>query len=265
MTGYSVTREERKIIQFVETHAHLDMLSRDLNDVIEDAKQEGVTKIITIGVDIESCQKNLSYAERFNNVYTAVGFHPHESKRLKEEELFLLEKMVAHPKNVGLGEIGLDYYYKHSSPEEQDRAFQQQIDLANKYNLPIIIHDRDAHQETSAILAKKALGRKVVLHCFSGDLPMAKWCVEQGFYFGIGGVVTFKNALKLSRVVQEIPLENILLETDSPFLTPHPFRGKPNEPKYIPFIARKIAQLKEITVEEVARVTTENARNFFGI
>lgn len=241
------------------------MLRRDLREVIEDARQEGVTEIITIGVDIESCQKNLSYAEQFNNVYTAVGFHPHESKRMKDKELLLLEKMAAHPKNVAIGEIGLDYYYNHSSPEEQGKAFKKQIDLANKHNLPIVIHDRDAHQETMAVLTKQAQGKKVVLHCFSGDLPMAEWCVEQGFYFGIGGVVTFKNASLLARVVKEIPLQNILLETDSPFLTPHPFRGKPNEPKYIPFIAQKIAQLKEITVEEVARVTTENARYFFGI
>ncbi len=241
------------------------MLRRDLKEVLEDARREGVTKIITIGVDIESCQKNLSYAEQYNNVYTAVGFHPHESKKMEERELFLLEKMVAHPKNVALGEIGLDYHYNHSSPEEQGQAFQRQIDLANKYNLPIIIHDRDAHQETMVTLTKQAQGRKVVLHCFSGDLPMAKWCVEQGFYLGIGGVITFKNASVLAQVVKKIPLQNILLETDSPFLTPHPFRGKPNEPKYIPLIARKIAQLKEITVEEVARVTTENARYFFGI
>ena len=241
------------------------MLKRDQKEVIEDARQEGVTKIITIGVDIESCQKNLSYAERFNNVYTAVGFHPHESKKMKDKELLLLENMATHPKNVAIGEIGLDYFYNHSSPDEQGKAFRKQIDLAIKCDLPMIIHDRDAHQETIAVLTKKAQGRKVVLHCFSGDMAMAKWCVEQGFYFGIGGVVTFKNALVLAEVVKEIPLQSILLETDSPFLTPHPFRGKPNEPKYIPFIAQKIAQLKEITVEEVARVTTENGRNFFGI
>lgn len=249
----------------METHAHLDMIKREVKDVVKDARQAGVTKIITIGIDLESCQRNLAYAEQFSNVYTAVGFHPHESKKMKEGELLLLEKMVTHPKNVAIGEIGLDYYYKHSSPEAQSQAFQKQIDLANKYDLPIIIHDRDAHQEMANILTVKAQGKRVVLHCFAGNISLAKWCVEQGFYFGIGGVVTFKNALELTRVVKEIPLNRILLETDSPFLTPHPFRGKPNEPKYIPYIAEKIAQLKGKTVEEVAQITTENAQYFFKI
>ena len=253
------------IIQFVETHAHLDMMKRELKEVIVDARQKGVDKIITIGVDIESCKKNISIAERFDNIYTAIGFHPHDSKKMKEEEILLLEEMVAHPKNVAIGEIGLDFYYNHSAPEVQKKAFRRQIDLANKYNLPIIIHDRDAHEDTIKILAEKARGRRVVLHCFSGDINMAKWCVEEGFYFGIGGVVTFKNAHTLSKVVQEIPLKSILLETDAPFLTPHPYRGKPNEPKYIPIIAEKIAQIKGKSVREIAQITTENAHQVFGL
>ena len=184
---------------------------------------------------------------------------------MKEEEMIILEEMVTHPKNVAIGEIGLDFYYNHSAPEVQKKAFRRQIDLANKYNLPIIIHDRDAHEDTIKILAQKARGRRVVLHCFSGDINMAKWCVEEGFYFGIGGVVTFKNAHTLSKVVQEIPLKSILLETDAPFLTPHPYRGKPNEPKYIPIIAEKIAQIKGKSVREIAQITTENAHQVFGL
>lgn len=241
------------------------MMKRRTGDVINDAIEVGVTKIISIGIDIESCQKNISYAERFDNVYISAGFHPHESKFLKKEELDLLEKIISHPKNVAVGEIGLDYYHNHSTPEEQKRAFQIQIELAHKYNLPIIIHDRDAHKDVVKILNEKAKGRKVVFHCFSGDVRMAKYCVEQGFYFGIGGVVTFKNAIELVRVVKETPLGRLLLETDAPFLTPHPFRGKPNEPKYIPLIAERIAHIKGITVEDVARITTENARQFFQI
>ena len=170
---------------------------------------------------------------------------------MKEKELFLLEKMAVHPKNVALGEIGLDYHYNHSSPEEQGQAFQRQIDLANKYNLPIIIHDRNAHQETMATLTKQARRRKVALHCFSGDLPMAKWCVEQGFYLGIGGVITFKNASVLSQVVKEIPCKASCWK-HSPFNPPSGNQMNLN----IFFIARKITQLK-ITIEEVARVTTE--------
>jgi TatD DNase family protein len=241
------------------------MMKRELKEVVEDARQKGVDKIITIGVDIESCKKNISIAERFDNIYTAIGFHPHDSKKMKEEEILLLEEMVAHPKNVAIGEIGLDFYYNHSNPDIQKEAFRRQIDLANKYNLPIIIHDRDAHKDTIKVLAEKALGRRVVLHCFSGDINMAKWCVEEGYYLGIGGIVTFKNAHTLSKVVQEIPLKSILLETDAPFLTPHPYRGKSNEPKYIPIIAEKIAQLKGKTVSEIAQITTENAHQVFGL
>jgi TatD DNase family protein len=241
------------------------MMKRELKEVVEDARQKGVDKIITIGVDIESCKKNISIAERFDNIYTAIGFHPHDSKKMKEGEILLLEEMVAHPKNVAIGEIGLDFYYNHSNPDIQKEAFRRQIDLANKYNLPIIIHDRDAHKDTIKVLAQKALGRRVVLHCFSGDINMAKWCVEEGYYLGIGGIVTFKNAHTLSKVVQEIPLKSILLETDAPFLTPHPYRGKPNEPKYIPIIAEKIAQLKGKTVSEIAQITTENAHQVFGL
>lgn len=241
------------------------MMKRELKEVLKDARQQGVNKIITIGVDIESCKKNISIAERFDNIYTALGFHPHDSKKMKEEEILLLEEMLTHPKNVAIGEIGLDFYYNHSTPQVQKEAFRRQIDLANKYNLPIIIHDRDAHKDTIKILAEKARGRKVVLHCFSGDINMAKWCVEQGFYLGIGGVVTFKNAHTLSRVVQKTPLKNILLETDAPFLTPHPYRGRPNEPKYIPIIAERIAELKGKTVKEVAQITTENAYQVFEL
>jgi TatD DNase family protein len=241
------------------------MMKRELKEVVEDARQKGVDKIITIGVDIESCKKNISIAERFDNIYTAIGFHPHDSKKMKEGEILLLEEMVTHPKNVAIGEIGLDFYYNHSNPDIQKEAFRRQIDLANKYNLPIIIHDRDAHEDTIKVLAQKALGRRVVLHCFSGDINMAKWCVGEGYYLGIGGIVTFKNAHTLSKVVQEIPLKSILLETDAPFLTPLPYRGKPNEPKYIPIIAEKIAQLKGKTVSEIAQITTENAYQVFGL
>ncbi len=251
-------------MQFVETHAHLDMIKRDPADVIQDAYQEGIMKIVTIGIDIESSRKNLKYAEQFQNVYTAMGFHPHESKKMKEAELAQLEAMFTHPKNVALGEIGLDYYYQHSPREIQKIAFREQISLAKNLDLPIIIHDREAHEDTRKILSEEAKGMKVVLHCFSGDYDMAQWCIRQGYFFGIGGVITFQNARKLVRLILEIPLHHILLETDSPFLTPSPFRGKPNEPKYIPLIALRIAELKGETLSQVAEVTTRNASQFFS-
>jgi TatD DNase family protein len=183
---------------------------------------------------------------------------------MKRDEFYQLEAMLTNAKNVALGEIGLDYYYMHSNKEEQQRAFREQIDLAKKYNLPIIIHDRDAHYDTIQILEEKAKNMRVVLHCFSGDRDMAQWCIKNGYYFGIGGVVTFKNARDLVNIVEEIPIENILLETDSPFLTPAPFRGKPNEPKYIPIIAEKIAEIKGKKIEDIGNITSENARRFFG-
>jgi len=255
----------RKIsTQFIETHAHLDMIKRKSSDVVQEALTNGVFKIITIGVDIESSEDNLLLSEKLENVYTAIGFHPHESKKMNSDEYFKLEKMLLNPKNVALGEIGLDYYYQHSTIEEQKTAFREQIDLAKKYDLPIIIHDRDAHQDTMEILKEKGKDLKIVFHCFSGDRQMAQWCIKNNYYFGIGGVVTFKNAKNLVQIVKEIPLKNILLETDSPFLTPIPYRGKPNEPKYIPIIAEKIAEIKGIKIDEVGKVTTENARKIFN-
>ncbi len=255
----------RKIsTQFIETHAHLDMIKRKSSDVVQEALTNGVFKIITIGVDIESSEDNLLLSEKLENVYTAIGFHPHESKKMNSDEYFKLEKMLLNPKNVALGEIGLDYYYQHSTIEEQKTAFREQIDLAKKYDLPIIIHDRDAHQDTMEILKEKGKNLKIVFHCFSGDRQMAQWCIKNNYYFGIGGVVTFKNAKNLVQIVKEIPLKNILLETDSPFLTPIPYRGKPNEPKYIPIIAEKIAEIKGIKIDEVGKVTTENARKIFN-
>jgi TatD DNase family protein len=240
------------------------MIEREPVEVIDDACAKGVMKIVTIGIDLESSKKNINYASQHRNVFTAIGFHPHESKKMKRDEFYQLEAMLTNAKNVALGEIGLDYYYMHSNKEEQQRAFREQIDLAKKYNLPIIIHDRDAHYDTIQILEEKAKNMRVVLHCFSGDRDMAQWCIKNGYYFGIGGVVTFKNARDLVNIVEEIPIENILLETDSPFLTPAPFRGKPNEPKYIPIIAEKIAEIKGKKIEDIGNITSENARRFFG-
>lgn len=240
------------------------MIERETDGVISDALKKGVVKIITIGIDLDSNKKNSHLSKKYKNVYTTMGFHPHESKKMEEEEFVKLEEMLHFPKNVAVGEIGLDYYYQYSPKEVQRRVFRKQIDLAKRLNLPIIVHDRDAHKDTMNILEEKAKDMKVVLHCFSGDLEMAQWCIKHGFYLGIGGVVTFKNARKLAKIVQETPIKNILLETDSPFMTPSPFRGKPNEPKYIPWVAEKIADLKGKTVSEVGRITSDNANQIFN-
>ena len=252
-------------IFFVETHTHLDLIKRNAGEVVEEAGDKGVTKMITIGIDLESSKIALEFASRFEGVYAAIGFHPHESKFLDEENLKELERLAKKDKMVAIGEIGLDYYWKHSNLACQIEAFRKQINLAVKLNLPLIIHDREAHQDTMKILVEEAKGLKIVLHCFSGDLGMAKVCIERGYYLGIGGVVTFNNAQKLRTIVEEVSLENLVLETDSPYLAPHPFRGKPNEPKYIPLIAERIAELKGVSVKEVAERTSANSKEIFGI
>jgi len=250
---------------FVDTHIHLDLIKRNAQEVVRDAAEKKVTKMVTIGIDLESSKIALEFASRYEGVYAAIGFHPHESKFLDEENLKELEKLAKKDKVVALGETGLDYYWKHSNLACQMEAFRKQVILAGKLNLPLIIHDRDAHQDALKILAEEAKSLKVLLHCFSGDLDMAKVCIERGYYLGIGGVVTFNNAKKLRAIVKEISLESLVLETDSPYLAPHPFRGKPNEPKYIPLIAERIAELKGVSVKEVAERTSANSKEIFGI
>ena len=252
-------------IFFVETHTHLDLIKRSTEEVVKEAAEKGVTKMVTIGIDLESSKIALEFSSRIEGVYAVVGFHPHEAKYLDEENLKELEKLAKKDKVVAVGETGLDYYWEHSTLLCQMEAFKKQINLARELNLPLIIHDREAHQDTLKILAEEAKGLKILLHCFSGDLDMAKICMERGYYLGIGGVVTFNNAQKLRTIVEEVSLENLVLETDSPYLAPHPFRGKPNEPKYIPLIAEKIAEIKGISLEKVAESTSRTAQEFFGI
>jgi len=262
------TEEVIKVsIFFVETHTHLDLIKRNAQEVVKDAAEKKVTKIVTIGIDLESSEIALEFASRFEGVYAAIGFHPHESKFLDEANLKELEKLAIAKKNevVAIGETGLDYYWNHSTLPCQMEAFKKQINMAQKLNLPLIVHDRDAHQDILKILAEEAKGLKILLHCFSGDLNMAKVCIQRGYYLGIGGVVTFNNAKKLRAIVKEVSLENLVLETDSPYLAPHPFRGKPNEPKYIPLIAEKIAEIKVISLEKVAKTTSKTSQEFFGI
>jgi len=254
-------------IFFVETHTHLDLIKRNAEEVVKDAAEKKVTKMVAIGIDLESSKIALEFASRFEGVYAAIGFHPHESKFLDEENLKKLEKLAIAKKNevVAIGETGLDYYWNHSTLPCQMEAFKKQINMARKLNLPLIIHDREAHRDTLKILADEVKGLKILLHCFSGDLNMAKVCIERGYCLGVGGVVTFNNAKKLRAIVKEISLENLVLETDSPYLAPHPFRGKPNEPKYIPLIAEKIAEIKGISLEKIAKITSKTAQEFFGI
>ena len=249
----------------METHTHLDLIKRNAEEVVKDAAEKKVTKMVTVGIDLESSKIALEFASRFEGVYAAIGYHPNESKLMDILGWEELEKLAHNKKVVAIGETGLDYYRRRSTIKQQMEAFKKHLNLARKLDLPLIVHDREAHRDVMKILKEGAQGLKVVIHCFSGDMDMAQKCLEEGYYIGIGGVVTFKNAKTLQMITKEIPLKRILLETDSPFLAPHPFRGKPNEPKYIPLIAEKIAEIKRVSLEEVAERTSANSKEIFGI
>lgn len=253
---------------FIDSHAHLDLpeFDHDREAVIGRAQAAGIEKIITIGIGIRECREALQIAETWPFVYAALGMHPHNAKHLDIRALDFIEQNARHKKVVGLGEMGLDFYRNRSPREDQIRCFRAQIDLAKSLKLPVIIHDREAHAETVAILREEKAGEHGgVLHCFSGDAQMAFACIDMGFYISIPGTVTFKNAQTLQEVVREVPLEHLLIETDCPFLTPIPFRGKRNEPSYVKLVAEKIAEIKKITVEEVGRMTSQNSKRLFAL
>jgi TatD DNase family protein len=253
---------------YFDSHAHLDdrKFNDDRDKLIQKAKTEGIGLIVNPGDDISSSKKAISLADKYDFIYAAVGVHPHNAKEVREDTYRQLEQLANHPKVVAIGEIGLDYHYNHSPQDIQKQVFQGQIQLAGSLKLPIIVHDREAHGDTFEILqsyfSKDSGG---VLHSYSGSVEMAYRIIDLGMYLSISGPVTFKNAKKTVEVVREIPLEHLLIETDSPYLTPVPFRGKKNHPAMVKYVAEKIAEIKGISVEEVAEKTTENAKRLFGI
>ncbi|MBM4429347.1 MAG: TatD family deoxyribonuclease [Chloroflexi bacterium] len=251
----------------VDTHAHLDAqaFEGDRKEVITRALTAGVNAIITVGADMESSRAAVALARQHRCVYATVGVHPHDAAQVQKEDLAELERLCADPQVVAVGEIGLDFYRNLSPAQVQKQVFLTQLELARQLNKPVVVHDRDAHAETMAILQDRALGCGGVLHCFSGDRQMAKQAIRMGFYLSFAGPITFENALKLQELAREIPLEHILVETDCPYLAPHPHRGKRNEPAYVRMVAAKIAALKEIPLERVAEATTANAERLFGL
>lgn len=246
----------------IDTHAHYDDSRFDSfrDELFENFEKLGVSAVVNCGTDPHSSKKALAYAKRYACCYAAVGYHP---ENLPETDLDIaaLETMSREDKVVAIGEIGLDYYWNPDTKEKQKDAFVGQILLAKQQNLPVIVHDRDAHGDTLAIL--KEYRPQGVVHCFSGSTEMAREVVRLGMYIGVGGVVTFKNAKKLCEVVADIPLERILLETDAPYMAPEPYRGKCNNSSLIVYVAEKIAKIKEIPVETVYAVTSDNAKNLF--
>ena len=247
----------------IDTHAHLDMLN-DPKRAIEEALEAGVEKIIVPGVEPDTFEKVIKLADEYENVYAQVGVHPSEAQKFSDDTAGRMMELAAHKKVVAIGEIGLDYYWDKTFVDVKKKVFKTQIEIANALKLPVVVHDREAHGDTFEILEQMG-AKKVLLHCFSGSLEFAKRCVEKGWFITLGGVVTFKNAKKVRQVAKEIPLEHIMLETDTPYLTPHPYRGEENAPKYIVLSAKEIANLKDTALSEVERVTTANAQNFFNV
>lgn len=259
----------------VDTHAHLDFhqFEADRQAVIRRAAEAGVAAIITVGTDLASSRRAVELADQHEGIYATVGVHPHDAKKLDGVTLAALRDLVQGPKVVAVGEIGLDYYRNHSPREAQRRALQAQLAWAAKLEKPVVIHDRDAHGEIMDILSGWAAGlqnsplegRLGVLHTFSGDLTMAERAMELGFYLSISGPVTYRNARELPEIVKDLPVDRILVETDCPFLSPHPHRGKRNEPAHVRLVAERVAALKGMPLEDLAAATTENARHLFRL
>lgn len=258
---------------FFDTHAHLNdkKFADDIAEVIKRAWDAKVSKILVASYDEASSSSAVSIANNWENIYCSVGIHPHDAKEYSEASGEILTKLALNNKKVvAIGEIGLDYHYENSDREIQKEVFYKQIEIASKLKLPFIVHNRDAHGDTVEILQRAfseglLLDSPGVLHCYSGSLETAKILIDLGFYISFAGPVTFKNATKLVEVMREIPIERLFIETDCPYLSPEPFRGKRNEPAYVRFIAKKIAELKNIPIEEVAKITTDNACKLFGI
>lgn len=240
----------------IDTHAHLNMLT--------EFDTSGVGKVIIPSVEADIMDKIVDLSSN-PNVYSMIGLYPSEAKNYSQEIEAKMIELAKNPKVVAMGEIGLDYHWDKTFIELQKEVFIKQIKLANKLNLPIVVHDREAHKDSFDILKEHNKNSKVLFHCFSGSLEFMRECVKEGWSIAIGGVVTFKNAINIKNVAKEVPLDKLMLETDAPYLTPVPFRGKENKPAYVRYVAEEIAKIREMTVEEIIDITTCNAEVFFGI
>ncbi|MDE3018232.1 MAG: TatD family hydrolase [Nitrospirota bacterium] len=256
----------------IDAHAHLDdaRYDADREAVIARAREAGVDTFVSIGCDLATSKSAVDLAGRYPFVYAAVGVHPHEVKHIEDGWYDEFRRLAGHKKVVAYGEIGLDYHYNHSPPKLQRERFREQVDLAKELRLPLVIHTREAQEDTIAILKEEHAGQVGgVFHCFSGDAWLAKDALDLGFYLSFSGVITFPSATMLRDIVKTVPLDRILVETDCPYLTPVPHRGKRNEPAFVKLVAEKIAEVKGATevagVEELGRITSDNARRLFKI
>ncbi|WP_432204520.1 TatD family hydrolase [Cetobacterium somerae] len=251
-------------MKLVDTHCHLDneQFDTDRLEVIERIKEQ-LEFCVNIGYDLESSKKSLELAEKYDFIYAVIGVHPIDIAQYNEQTEKELETLGKNPKVLAIGEIGLDYHWMTEPKDVQQERFIKQLELAKRLNKPVVIHTRDAMEDTVNIL-KNHPEITGVMHCYPGSLETAKELIDR-FYLGIGGTLTFKNAKKTVEVVKNIPLDRIVIETDCPYLTPEPFRGKRNEPIYVEYVAQKIAEIKEVSVEEVKEITTQNAKKLYGI
>lgn len=256
-----------KIVLMIDTHAHFDneFYEKSVNEVIEDCFTSGVTGIIFAGTDLTTSKSAIEYTKLHSGVYAVIGVHPSDEQAFDEE--FINFVKANKDKIVGVGEIGLDYHFEPFSKERQKEIFVRQIELAIELNLPIVVHQRDCTEDCFNIIKEYApkLKRKGVIHCYTGSVEIAKQYVALGFMLGIGGVATFKNAKSVVEVIKQIPLENLVVETDSPYLAPEPFRGKVNNPSMVKYVLQKISELKNITFELAEHVTDENAKRMFDL
>jgi TatD DNase family protein len=253
---------------FFDTHAHLDdpRFQPDRAQVIQNAKDAGLELVVNIGCGVESARSTIRLTEQYDWIYGTVGIHPHEAKTVDEEVYFALKDLAKKPKVVAVGEIGLDFHYDYSPREVQAEVFRLQIGMARELGLPVVIHDREAHQLTLDILDEtRAWDLGGIIHCYSGSWQMAKQIIKKGYYIAVGGVLTFSSAAKLKEVVREIPMDKLLIETDCPYLAPAPYRGKRNEPAYVVKTAEAVAEIKGLPLEEVGRITAENGRKAYRI
>ena len=251
----------------IDTHAHDDdeQFDADREELLGSMEEGGIGLIVNVGSTVASWDKIVELTEKYPFVYGAVGVHPDEVGELDEEQFLRMAELLDRDKIVAVGEIGLDYYWDKEKHDLQKEWFVCQLGLAREKEMPVIIHSREAAADTFEIMKQHAAGMKAVIHCYSYSPEMAREYVKMGYYIGVGGVVTFKNAKKLKQVVQEIPLESIVLETDCPYLAPVPYRGKRNCSLYLPYVAEQIAELKGTTVEEVIQQTEKNSRELYGL
>ncbi len=254
----------------VDSHAHIQSseFETDVAEVLQRARDAGVEKIIAVGGagPLASNWAALQLTKDYSGIYSTVGMHPHDAKEVSEEALRELKSLAADPAVVAIGETGLDFYYNHSPPEVQSDLFRRFIQMALETDLPLIVHDRDAHREVARHLRQEGERRlRGVIHCFTGDFDTAREFLDLGFYLSFTGIITFKNAGSLREVVRKVPLNRILLETDSPYLAPVPYRGRRNEPAFVVQVAEVVAQLKGSSLAEIARVTSKNVQDLFGV